>query len=37
MVEFPDKSIYQYSAPVDFRKGIKSLPNFVSTSYDFSY
>lgn len=33
MVDFPDKNIYLYSDSVDFRKGIKSLSNLVSTVY----
>ena len=33
MVEFPSKSIYLYSDSIDFRKGIKSLTNLVSTNY----
>ena len=33
MVEFPDKSIYLYSDSIDFRKGIKSLSNLVTTVY----
>ena len=33
MVDFPDKSIYLYSDSIDFRKGIKSLTNLVSTNY----
>lgn len=30
MVEFPDKNIYLYSEGIDFRKGIKSLSNFIT-------
>lgn len=33
MVEFPDKNIFLYSGGIDFRKGIKSLSNLVSTAY----
>lgn len=33
MVDFPNKAIYLYSNGVDFRKGIKSLTNLVSTSF----
>ena len=33
MVEFPNKSIFLYSDPIDFRKGIKSLVNIVLTNY----
>lgn len=33
MVEFPDKNIFLYSGGIDFRKGIKSLSNLVSTTY----
>ena len=33
MAEFPDKSIYLYSDSIDFRKGIKSLSNLISTNY----
>ena len=34
MVEFPDKDIYLYYEPTDFRKGIKSLSNLVSITFN---